>query len=150
VPAKTRLRQVAWRQQRAQGNTAAKEDVVKFMCLAYEEEAKLNALSPSEWDALRSETIAYVDTLRASGHLVITYALQTTRTAATVRVRGAQRLVTDGPFAEAKEVIGGFFLIEARDRVEALELASRWPSARLGAIEVRPVEEALPQDKRYA
>ena len=122
---------------------------MKFMCLAYEEEDKLNALSASEWDALRSETIAYVENLRTSGHLVITYALQSTRTAATVRVRAGRRLATDGPFAEAKEVIGGFFLIETRDREEALELASRWPSARLGAIEVRPIEETLPQDKRY-
>ena len=123
---------------------------MKFMCLAYDEEAKLNALSPSEWAALRSETIAYVETLRASGRLVTTYALQSTRTGATVRVRAGKRLVTDGPFAEAKEVIGGFFLIDARDREEALELAARWPSARLGAIEVRPVEEALRQDRRYA
>ena len=123
---------------------------MKFMCLAYEEEAKLNALSQSEWAALRSETIAYVETLRASGRLVITFALQSTRTAATVRMRAGKRLVTDGPFAEAKEIIGGFFLIEARDREEALELAARWPSARLGAIEVRPVVETLPTDKRYA
>jgi len=123
---------------------------MKFMCLAYEEEEKLNALSPSEWDALRSETIAYVESLRASGHLVLTHALKSTRTAATVRVRSGRRVVTDGPFAEAKEVVGGFFLIEARDHDEALELASRWPSARFGAIEVRPVEEALPPDKRYA
>jgi hypothetical protein len=119
------------------------------MCLAYEEEAKLNALSPSEWADLRSETIAYVESLRASGHLVLTYALQSTRTAATVRVRAGRRLVTDGPFAEAKEVTGGFFLIEARDRDEAVDLASRWPSARLGAIEVRPIEEELRQDRRY-
>ena len=111
---------------------------------------KLNALSASEWADLRAETIAYVETLRASGRLVVTFALQSTRTAATVRMRGGKRLVTDGPFAEAKEIIGGFFLIEARDREEALEVAARWPSARLGAIEVRPVEEALPPDKRYA
>ena len=123
---------------------------MKFMCLTYEEEAKLNALSSSEWAALRSETIAYVEELRSIGRLVTTYALQSTRRTATVRVRAGQRLVTDGPFAEAKEVIGGFFLIDARDREEALELAARWPSARLGAIEVRPVEEALRQDKRYA
>jgi hypothetical protein len=60
--------------------------------------------------------------------------------AATVRVRAGRLRVTDGPFAEAKEVIGGFVVIEARDRDEAIELASRWPSARLGAIEVRPIE----------
>ena len=122
---------------------------MKFMCLAYEEESKLNALSADDWDALRRETIDYVERLRASGHLVLTYALQSTRKAATVRVRSGRRLATDGPFAEAKEVIGGFFLIEARDRDEALELAAQWPSARIGAIEVRPIEEVLPQDKRY-
>jgi hypothetical protein len=120
------------------------------MCLACEDEATLNALSPSEWTALRSETIDYVERLRTSGHLVTTYALQSTRTARTVRVRAGRRLVTDGPFSEAKELVGGFFLIEARDCDEALELASRWPSARIGAIEVRPVEEVLPQDKRYS
>ena len=122
---------------------------MKFMCLTYEEEEKLNELSPSEWAALRDETIAYVETLRASGSLVVTHALQSTRKAATVRVRAGRPRVTDGPFAEAKEVIGGFFVIEARDREEAIELASLWPSARLGAIEVRPTEEALPADRRY-
>ena len=122
---------------------------MKFMCLAYEEEEKLNALSPSEWAALRDDTIAYVETLRESGHLVGTHALQSTRKAATVRVRAGRPVVTDGPFAEAKEVIGGFFVVEARDREEAVELASRWPSARLGAIEVRPIQEALPVDRRY-
>ena len=122
---------------------------MKFMCLAYEEEEKLNALSSSEWAALRDETIAYVETLRESGRLVVTYALQSTRKAATVRERAGRPSVTDGPFAEAKEVIGGFFVVEARDREEAVELASRWPSARLGAIEVRPIEEALPAARRY-
>ena len=123
---------------------------MKFMCLAIEEEEQLNALSPDEWTALRAETIAYVDSLRSSGRLVLTYALQTTRKAATVRVRAGRRLVTDGPFAEAKEVIGGFFILDVRDREEALELASRWPSARFGVIEVRPIDEALREDKRYA
>ena len=122
---------------------------MKFMCLAYEEEAKLNALSPSEWAALRDETIAYMETLRESGRLVVTHALQSTPKAATVRVRAGRSSVTDGPFAEAKEVIGGFFVIETRDREEAVELAARWPSARLGAIEVRPIEEALPTARRY-
>ena len=121
---------------------------MKFMCLAYEDEEKLDALSPSEWAALRDETIAYVETLRASGSLVVTHAPQSTRKAATVRVRAGRPRVTDGPFAEAKEVIGGFFVIEARDREEAIELASRWPSARLGAIEVRPIEDALPAERR--
>jgi hypothetical protein len=122
---------------------------LKFMCLAYEQEGQLDVLSPEEWDALRRETIAYVDSLRARGHLVSTYALQRARTAATVRQRDGKRLVVDGPFTEAKEIIGGFFLIEARDREEAIALAAEWPSARFGAIEVRPVEETLPEETRY-
>jgi hypothetical protein len=122
---------------------------MKFMCLAYEEESTLNALSRAEWDALREETNAYVESLRASGKLVLTRALQSVRTAATVRVRDGAKLVTDGPYAEAKEMIGGFFLIDAKDREEALALAAAWPSARFGAIEVRPIEETLPEERRY-
>lgn len=122
---------------------------MKFMCLAYEEEATLNALSRAEWDALREETIAYVDSLRANGTLVLTNALQSVRTAATVRVRGGAKLVTDGPYAETKEMIGGFFLVEVKDREEALAIAAAWPSARFGTIEVRPIEEDLPEERRY-
>jgi hypothetical protein len=122
---------------------------MKYLCLAYEDERTLNALSPAEWDALRRETLAYVDTLRQGGHLVITQGLQSTRTAATVRVRGGNLSVTDGPFAESKEMVGGFFLIEASDLDEAIRLASRWPSARLGTIEVRPIQEELPLERRY-
>jgi len=114
---------------------------MKFLCLAYEEEKTLNDLSRSEWDALRRETLAYVEVLRKSGHLIHTNALQSARTAATVRVRGGEVSVVDGPYAETKEQLGGFFLIEASDRNEAVEVASRWPSARLGSIEVRPIRE---------
>jgi hypothetical protein len=122
---------------------------MKYLCLAYEEEGKLNALSRPEWDALRAETLAYVDALRQSGQLVTTNALQSARTAATLRVRNGQLTTTDGPFAETKEQIGGFFLIEARDFNEAIQIAANWPSARIGAIEVRPIEEALPLERRY-
>src|SRR5262245_26913648 len=122
---------------------------MKYLCLACEEEQTLNALTPGEWDGLRRETVAYVEALRQSGHLVVTEALQSARKGATVRVRGGRLSVTDGPFAETKEIIGGFFLIEARDLDEAIGLASRWPSARLGSIEVRPVQEGLPLDRRY-
>jgi hypothetical protein len=122
---------------------------MKFLCLAYEEEKALNALSRSEWEALRRETLAYVDTLREGGHLIATHALQSVRTARTVRVRKGKMVATDGPFAETKETLGGFFLIEARDLHEAVELAGKWPSARLGSIEVRPIEEALRLERRY-
>ncbi len=123
---------------------------MKYLCMAYEEEARLNALSSNEWDALRNETLAYVDALRKSGHLIVTHALQSVRAATTVRVRHGRMSATDGPFAETKESLGGFFLLEARDLNEAIQLASKWPSARIGSIEVRPIEEELRQDKRYA
>ncbi|HSP97226.1 MAG TPA: YciI family protein [Candidatus Dormibacteraeota bacterium] len=126
-----------------------REGMMKFLCLAYEEEQKLSNLSQSEWDALRGETLAYVEVLRKGGHLIATHALQSVRTAATVRVRQDGLSVMDGPFAETKETLGGFFLIEAADRAEAIALASRWPSARLGSIEVRPIEEELRVDRRY-
>ncbi|QJD30906.1 YciI family protein [Methylococcus geothermalis] len=122
---------------------------MKYLCLAYEEEQKLNDLSREEWDALRGETLAYVDELRNSGHLLATHALQSVRTATTVRVGGGRLSATDGPFAETKEQLGGFFLIEARDLNEAVHIASRWPSARLGSIEVRPIEELLKPESRY-
>jgi len=122
---------------------------MKYLCLAYEEEKKLKALSRGEWGALRTETLAYVDTLRQGGHLIATHALKGVQTATTVRVRDGRLATTDGPFAETKEQLGGFFLIEARDRDEAIQLAGKWPSARLGSIEVRPIEEELRQDGRY-
>ena len=122
---------------------------MKYLCLAYEEEAKLNALSRSEWDTLRDETLAYVETLRESHQLIVTQALQSTQTATAIQVRNGKLSVTDGPFAETKEQLGGFFMIEARDLNEAIQVASKWPSARIGTIEVRPIEESLRQDSRY-
>jgi hypothetical protein len=122
---------------------------MKYLCMAYEEEKKFHDMSRSDWDALRGETLDYVDTLKESGHLVITHALQSARTAKTVRIRNGKLSMTDGPFAETKEQLGGFFLIEADDLDEAIQIASKWPSARLGSIEVRPIEEELREERRY-
>lgn len=122
---------------------------MKYLCLAYEEEQKLNDLSHSEWLELRQETLDYVEALRSGGHLIAAHPLQSATTASTLRVRRGELLVTDGPFAETKEQIGGYFLLEASDFNEAIRLASKWPSARLGRIEVRPVEEGLSLDRRY-
>jgi hypothetical protein len=122
---------------------------VKYLCLAYEDEQKLDSLSREEWAALRQETLDYVDDLRRSDRLLVTHALQSVRTATTVRVRHGRLATTDGPFAETKETLGGFFLIEARDLNEAIQVASSWPSARIGSIEVRPIEEALRTESRY-
>jgi hypothetical protein len=123
--------------------------MMKYLCLAHEEESVLNALSRSEWDNLRRETLEYVEDLRHSGRLISAEPLQSVRTAATVRVRGGKVSITDGPFAETKETLGGFFLINARDLNDAIQVASRWPSARLGSIEVRPIAEGLPEERRY-
>lgn len=123
---------------------------MKYLCLAYEEEATLNGLSQSEWDDLRRETLDYVDALRESGQLIVTEALQSARNAVSLRVRGGSLSTKDGPFAETKEQLGGIFLIEAVDLNEAIQIAHRWPSAQIGTIEVRPVEEALRQEGRYA
>ena len=121
-----------------------------YLCLAYEEEARLNALSPSEWEALRDATLAYVGELDRKGHLISTRPLQSASTAVTVRVRQGSLSTTDGPFAETKEQLGGFFLIEAADLNEAIQLAANWPSARIGTIEVRPIETELKVSGRYA
>lgn len=123
---------------------------MKYLCLAYEEEDTLNALSRSAWDVLRRETLGYLEELKNRGHIVSAEALQSARTAATVRVRNGKVSITDGPFAETKEQLGGFFLINARDLNEAIKVASKWPSARLGSIEVRPIEDELKEERRYA
>ncbi len=122
---------------------------MKFLCLAYEEERKLNELTQEEWHALRRETLDYVELLRERGQLLAAHPLQSATTASTLRLREGQLSVTDGPFAETKEQIGGYFLLEVVDRDEALKLASRWPSARIGTIEVRPLEEELRMERRY-
>jgi hypothetical protein len=122
---------------------------MKYMCLVYEEEATLNALTKREWAALMDETLRYVEGLRESGHLISTLPLESAQTAATVRVRDGRLLTTDGPYAETKEQLGGFFLIEAGSLQEAIQVAARWPSARIGSIEVRPIVDALRAEGRY-
>ena len=122
---------------------------MKFMCLAYEEESIFHEMSQEDWQALREETLSYVQSLQEKGHLISTQPLQSASTASTVRIRKDVLSVTDGPFQETKEQIGGFFLIEARDFDEAVALAAKWPSARLGTIEVRPIEDGLSMETRY-
>ena len=88
--------------------------------------------------------------LAARGVLVSGESLGSDLTAVRVRKRGGRATAVDGPFAEAKEMVGGYFLIEAASLEDAVDVAARWPSARIGAIEVRPIEEELPVDRRYA
>ena len=114
---------------------------MKFMFLIYHEEKTLDTLPDGEMQSLVDAALGYTDELRQSGHFIVSNALQRGRTARTIRVRGGKVTTTDGPFAETKEQLGGFFLIEAKDIDEACEVASRFPPARLGTIEVRPVQE---------
>lgn len=122
---------------------------MKCICLAYEEDSKLNLLTKSEWDSLRNETLSYVEGLRSRGQLISAEPLQSIHNATTVRVRNGKLSVTNGPFAETEEAIGGFFLIDAADLNEAIQIAANWPSARLGSIEVRPIEHRVKEDGLY-
>jgi hypothetical protein len=113
------------------------EAVVKYLCLVYAEESRIAALPRNEWDALVVENLDLCEALRDSGHFVSAAPLDSVRSAATVRVRNGKLSTTDGPFAETKEQLGGYYLIEARDLNEAIQLAARIPGARHGSVEVR-------------
>ena len=112
-----------------------------YLCLVYIEEKKLDALSKADYDALVAEHLAYDDELRRSGHFVVGEALEHVSTATAVRVRNGKVSTTDGPFAETKEQLGGIVLIDARDLNDAITVATGLPSARIGSIEVRPVND---------
>ena len=114
---------------------------MKYLCMVFFDEKNLEALPERESQALDDESLAYDDTLRKRGHFVAAQALESIRAATTVRLRNGKVSVTDGPFAETNEQIGGFILIEAEDLNEAIQLASKIPSIRLGGVEVRPIKE---------
>lgn len=105
---------------------------MKYLCLVYAEESALA-------DVPDAHCVAFDTEIRDSGQCVASEALEPVATAATVRVRNGRTSVTDGPFAETKEQLAGFYMIEARDLNEAIQVASRIPPARVGSVEVRPV-----------
>ena len=110
---------------------------MKYLCLVYLEEQKLRAVPDNE-------CVACGDGFRKKGLLLAAEALQPVETATTVRVRNGKMLITDGPFAETKEHLAGFYLIEAKDLNDAIQAASKIPPAREGSIEVRPIRELTP------
>ncbi len=114
---------------------------MRYLCAVYLELKNMEMLSLAEGTTLDRDSIAYDEELRGGGHYIASDALQLANTARTLRVRNGKLSVTDGPFAETKEQLGGFILIEARDMDEAVELASKIPMAKHGSIEVRPVME---------
>lgn len=112
---------------------------MRYLCLIYDDEQTMNGMPKSEADAFMDEYFGFTESVRASGHFVAGEALQPVETATTLRQRGGRLATIDGPFAETKEQLGGFYLIEARDLNEALQVAARIPSVRTGSVEVRPV-----------
>jgi hypothetical protein len=112
---------------------------MKYLCLIYDDEQVMAGMSPGEGEAFMGEYFTFTNDVRESGHYVAGEALQPVSAATTVRIRNGKASTTDGPFAETKEQLGGFYLIEARDLNDAIQVAQRIPSARTGSIEVRPV-----------
>ena len=114
---------------------------MKYLCMVIIDEKRLQALSERESQALDDESLDYDDALRKGGHFLAAQALESVSSATTVRLRSGKVSLTDGPFAETNEQIGGFILIEAKDLNEAIQLASHIPAIRFGAVEVRPIKE---------
>jgi hypothetical protein len=115
---------------------------MKYICLGYMEEKKWDAMSESERDAMIKECFAYDDVLRKNGHMVGGEALQSVRNATTLRFKNGKVSITDGPFAETKEQLGGILVLEAKDLNDAIQLMSKHPGVRLGGcFEIRPIED---------
>ena len=114
---------------------------MRYLCLIYDEEKKVAAMSKGDQDAFMGEYFAFTEDVKKSGHYIGGEALQPVGTATTVRVRSGKMSTTDGPFAETKEQLGGYYLINAKDLNDALQVASRIPSAKTGTVEVRPIQE---------
>jgi hypothetical protein len=122
---------------------------MQYMLLIYDAEQTLAKMSPEENRRFHEDYMKFTQEIRASGHHRGGDALQSIRTSTTVRTRDDKTTTTDGPFAETREQLGGFYLIEAKHLDEALKIAARVPSARTGSIEVRPLVESYEQPITY-
>lgn len=114
---------------------------MRYLCLIYEDEKRWESMPKEQAEAMMGEYGAFTEDIRKNGQYLAGEALQATPTATTVRVRNGKLSTTDGPFAETKEQLGGYYLIDAKDLNEAIQLSARIPSARFGSIEIRPVME---------
>jgi hypothetical protein len=112
---------------------------MNYLCLIYDDERIFQTMPKAELDAFMGEYRSFSESIRRSGHFVAGSQLQPISAATTLRRRNGQLSTTDGPFAETKEQLGGYYLIEARDLTEALQIAARIPSTRTGSVEVRPL-----------
>ena len=114
---------------------------MRYLCLIYQDEVAWQKLSKPEADKIYGEYYEFTDSIKKSGHYIGGNPLQPTQTATTVRVRNGKLSTTDGPFAETKEQLGGYYLVEAKDLNDAIRVAAKIPSARLGSVEVRSILE---------
>lgn len=116
---------------------------MKYLCLIYLDEKAMDAMPAGDMNALNARHLDFNDGLRTSGHFIEAEALEPASTTACVRVRQGKGSVTDGPFTETKELVAGFYLIEARDKSEAIQVAASIPSASLGMVEVRATRQLV-------
>lgn len=114
---------------------------MKFICLGYYDEKAWESMPEKDAHAFMDECLAYDDVLRKGGHFAGGEALQNTPAARTIRWQDGKTLVTDGPFAETKEVLGGILILEARDMDHAVELMSKHPGVKAGPFEIRPADD---------
>jgi hypothetical protein len=114
---------------------------MKYLCLIYDDEKIYTGMSKADTEKFMGEYHQFTEGIKKSGYYLAGEALKPVHTATTVRVRNGKMSTTDGPFAETKEQLGGFVLIEARDLNEAIQVAARIPGARYGCVEIRPVAE---------
>jgi hypothetical protein len=114
---------------------------MKYLCLIYDEEAKMATMSEADANAFMGEYFAFTEGVKKSGHYVGGEALKPVNTATTVRMRNGKMSTTDGPFAETKEQLGGYYLLECDDLDEAIAYARKIPASEHGSIEVRPIWE---------
>ena len=114
---------------------------MKYLCLIYSDEKQWEKLSEPEMQGMMAEYMAFTASAQKSGHYLGGNPLEPTSTATTVRVRSGKLSTTDGPFAETKEQLGGYLLIDVRDLNDAVRIASKFPAAQYGSIEVRPLKE---------
>ena len=121
---------------------------MKYMLLVHHSERVLNGLSGTELQQMRAESVELANQIDSTGRYVDAAPLHPASIATCVRVRDGKRMVTDGPFAETREQLGGYFLIKARDLDEAIEVAGQVPGARIGTVEIRPVIELAGLPKR--
>ena len=119
---------------------------MKYLALVYYNEQIMQEMTQQEWDSLNQQCIDCVKDLTESGHFIDGTPLQSTETATTLRVRNGKALMTDGPFAETKEQLAGFYMLDARDMNEAIRLAEKIPPARYGSVEIRPARELVAEN----